>query len=258
MRRVRALGSITHLYCARTGDGVCEVAAVEVGLETADGNDELRTLDLLLDFRTTDRANVELRARKRLPDRLVVCTHATVTFMVLAHGSLPHGCSVNRESSGVNELQGLIASVVPNAAGVNEDDNVAVSRVDELGDFVNNEGFDLWIVGEGEGREWYFQALGGDLLVCDVGGEGKVDGARLGDALCEDTVDLRGSGVDNGEVGGRTGELFSSEFVRVVTGRHPSDKNEGKCREFVPAVSKSVVQHRLRFLLVSGGYTGDV
>lgn len=53
------------------GDAVGEVAGVEVGFEAADGDDEFCGLDLFLDLRARNRADVDLQSREEQGQREV-------------------------------------------------------------------------------------------------------------------------------------------------------------------------------------------
>ncbi len=57
-RREKTIGS--YLNSSRCGDGISEVATVEVTLQGTNGKDEFSALDFLLYLRMTDRSNIDL------------------------------------------------------------------------------------------------------------------------------------------------------------------------------------------------------
>lgn len=53
-------GSCPHLNCLALRDVICEISSVEVAEHRSDRDEQFRTLNLLKDFRMTDRSDVDL------------------------------------------------------------------------------------------------------------------------------------------------------------------------------------------------------
>lgn len=68
----------TYLNRAGDRDMVGEVASVEVALQSTNGENELRVLDLLLDRGVTKRAHVYLQDRRR-SEKIQLATFAALT-----------------------------------------------------------------------------------------------------------------------------------------------------------------------------------
>lgn len=100
---------------------------------------------------------------------------------------------------------------------IDKDDDVILGFLDQTDDLVDDELLGIRVVGGRKAGEGGVEALRRDLLVDQVGGEGHVDGACLGDTLGEKTIDL-GGGVGNAhDAGLGNGELLRSFVVRVIS-----------------------------------------
>ena len=105
-------------------------------------------------------------------------TYTTVALVGLRNGSLAHGRGVHGEAGLLSELAELLLDTVADGAGIDEDDNVTLSGLDELHDLIEHEALDLGVVARGLDLQGSEQALLGDVDVDEVGGEHEV--GRLG------------------------------------------------------------------------------
>lgn len=132
----------------------------------------------------------------------------------------------------LDEVEDFFPDVVADRARVKEDDDITISILDELHDLVENERLDLGVILRGLDIERRPEALAGDLVVDEIGGEHEVGRTCTCNAFGEDTVDFCCGGVGILEGGVGHDDLLSGLEVRVIS-----------------SITKGVVQHGLALLL---------
>lgn len=106
-------------------------------------------------------------------------TDTTVSFMLLAHCRLSHWCCVYRELCFHEKVIDLLAHIMPNSAGIDEDNDVLFRIINELHDFVENIALNVLVIRRRNPRKFDLQTLRRYFFGSEVHWKSEVNGASL-------------------------------------------------------------------------------
>lgn len=207
------------------GGSVRETGSVEVTLESANGDEQVRLLDDLLDSGRV---------------RSIASKDTTIIGMVFVHSALAHGSDKDGKLKLVDELMHLLDDAMSDGAGIDQDDR-AGSGVHGLEDLFDDKVLALGVVLGLCHIDGGLKASTLNLFLNHIGGEHDVDGAGLEPASAE-------SGINLFSNLGRLGELG---HVARNLGAHVGEDIE-------IAIAESVVEKHLVALRDSGRAADDV
>jgi hypothetical protein len=193
------------------GGSVGETGSVEVTLESANGDEQIRLLDDLLDSGRM---------------RSLTSKDTTIVGVVFVHSALAHGGDKDGELELVDELMHLLDDTMTDGTSINQDDRSG-SSVHGLEDLLDDKVLALGVVLRLCHVDGGLKASTLDLFLNHIGGEHDVDGAGLEPASAESVINLLSNlgrlvelGHVAGDLGAHVGEDVEVAIAESVVEKH--------------------------------------
>lgn len=188
-------------------------------------------------------------------------TYPTITFVILVHSGLAHGRCVDREPCLLKELLHLVADVITEDTGVNEDNDVSFRFFDKLFDLIDDKVFGTGVIETDDTLQGDVKAFGRHLSDDKVGREGEIHRAIL-----RQPIKVSPPSAKQQERRAYLGHTLNNRLVNHPRRRldiiQPRSMHGNLLRYLrigaVPPISQSMVQERTLLLLSCARHAGDM